>query len=226
MFSQQKFYFHRNVSALKWSLEKYNNSTNKCARKEFGRESSMQDTVGVHEDIPTLLEILKEEGYVTGITQKWHLSPHWKYPFDYRLQSPRLPVTSGAQSVKTFLNMVRRKNKDDPFFLMVNFGNTHREWQSGIDGRYKVKTDNVVLPVGLPDIPMVRQDYANYLSSVQTMDAAIGHVLEELEESGEMDRTIIIYTSDQGMRILVPKHQCILTEPMFLCQSKDRIKAM
>jgi len=166
--------------------------------KEFGRESSMQDTVGVHEDIPTLLEILKEEGYVTGITQKWHLSPHWKYPFDYRLQSPRLPVTSGAQSVKTFLNMVRRKNKDDPFFLMVNFGNTHREWQSGIDGRYKVKTDNVVLPVGLPDIPMVRQDYANYLSSVQTMDAAIGHVLEELEESGEMDRTIIIYTSDQG----------------------------
>ena len=54
--------------------------------KEFGRESSTLDAVGVHEDIPTLIEILKNNGYFTGITRKWHLSPHWKFPFTKRIQ--------------------------------------------------------------------------------------------------------------------------------------------
>lgn len=165
---------------------------------EFGRESSKIDSVGVHEDIPTLVEILKDEGYVTGITEKWHLSPHWKFPFDYRLESPRIPVTSSAIAVKKFFSDIEKNNDDSPFFIMVNIGNTHRNYQTGKDNRYRVNAEDLVLPAGLPDIPLVRQDYADYLSAVQSADVAIGNVIKVLEDSGKANDTLIIYTSDQG----------------------------
>lgn len=43
--------------------------------KEFSRQSTKVDKVGVHEDIVTLPEILKGNGYITDITSKFHLSP-------------------------------------------------------------------------------------------------------------------------------------------------------
>jgi len=35
--------------------------------KEYGRKTSIRDHVGVHEDLPTIIEILNQQGYVTGI---------------------------------------------------------------------------------------------------------------------------------------------------------------
>jgi N-sulfoglucosamine sulfohydrolase len=64
--------------------------------KEFSRESTKTDSVGVHEDIPTLIEILTKNGYYTGITQKWHLSPPWKFPFDFRDAASLKPARNAA----------------------------------------------------------------------------------------------------------------------------------
>lgn len=162
---------------------------------EFGRQSTKADQVGVHEDLPTLIELLNENGYTTGITEKFHLSPPWKFPFNFHYAAGNTP-DSQYKATSDFL----LKSKDMPFFLEVNIGNTHRPFQSpkkqGI--LPPVSPDEVVIPPNWPDTRVTREDYAAYLTTVEQADAVVGEVLKALNESGQAENTIVIYTSDQG----------------------------
>ncbi len=53
---------------------------------QFSRQSTVADSVGVHEDLPTLIEILTAHGYITGITNKFHLSPPGSFLFSTATQ--------------------------------------------------------------------------------------------------------------------------------------------
>jgi N-sulfoglucosamine sulfohydrolase len=55
------------------------------------------------------------------------------------------------------------------------------------------------LPPFLPDVPEVREDLADYLGEVQAYDAYIGLLLKRLEETGELDNTLIVISGDHGM---------------------------
>ena len=157
---------------------------------EFGRQSAKADQVGVHEDLPTLIELLNAKGYTTGITSKFHLSPPWKYPFHHRFAS------SQPKSTADFINTA----KDKPFFLQVNIRNTHRPYRARTNetGLSQVSPDDVTVPPNWPDTQVTREDYAAYLSTVEQVDAVIGEILNALGESGKAGNTIVIYTSDQG----------------------------
>ncbi|MBI3463743.1 MAG: sulfatase-like hydrolase/transferase, partial [Planctomycetes bacterium] len=54
------------------------------------------------------------------------------------------------------------------------------------------------LPKFLPDVPEVREDFADYLGEAQAYDAAIGLLLKRLEEVGELNRTLIVISGDHG----------------------------
>jgi uncharacterized sulfatase len=51
----------------------------------------------------------------------------------------------------------------------------------------------------LPDVPEVREDVADYLGESQAYDAYIGVLLKRLEETGELERTIVVVAGDHGM---------------------------
>jgi N-sulfoglucosamine sulfohydrolase len=166
------------------------------ADRQFTRDGDRVDAVGVHEDVPTLIEILNSAGYCTGITQKFHLSPPWKYPF-----LERYPGAATARACyetgKRFLEAAGER----PFFLMANTGNTHRPFMVRDRERaaaYTVPPEVVEVPPNLPDVEGVRLDLADYLSTVQEADACVGGYLRALEETGHLDDTLIIFTSDQG----------------------------
>lgn len=164
--------------------------------KDFGRESSMVDKVGVHEDIPTLIELLGQNGYFTGITQKWHLSPPWKFPFDFRDQANYKPEGS-ANAVRKLIDAAEGK----PFFLQANIDNTHRPFQKHIQinpDLPRVSPDELELPPHWPNTPKTRQDYSEYLTTVQHADAVIGAIVAEVKKAGLLESTLFIYTSDQG----------------------------
>lgn len=164
--------------------------------KDFGRQSSKVDGVGVHEDIPTLIEVLSKNGYFTGITEKWHLSPAWKFPFDFR-DTANLKPSGSANAVKNFIQAADGK----PFFLQANIDNTHRPFKKHIKINKdlpKVDPRNVKIPPHWPDTPTTRQDYAEYLTTIQHADAVIGAILQTVKEMGQHDNTLFIYTSDQG----------------------------
>ncbi len=79
---------------------------------------------------------------------------------------------------------------------------THRAWEKasgralwGIDPeRLKGK-----LPKFMPDVPEVREDFADYLGEIQAWDAGVGVVVRRLEEIGELDRTVLVISGDHGM---------------------------
>lgn len=163
---------------------------------EFTRQGSKVDSVGIHEDIPTLVEILNADGYFTGITEKWHLSPAWKFPFDFR-DTANLKPSGSARAVREFIEAAEGK----PFFLQANIDNTHRPFQLHIKQNPNLPTVDpsaVELPPHWPDTPKTRQDYAEYLTTVQHADAVIGAIIKTVKEAGQLDNTIFIYSSDQG----------------------------
>ena len=51
---------------------------------------------------------------------------------------------------------------------------------------------------GLPDTPLLRRDLSLYLTAVQCADACVGKILQALREGNRLERTLVIFTSDQG----------------------------
>ena len=53
-------------------------------------------------------------------------------------------------------------------------------------------------PTFLPDTPVIRQDWAEYLDYCEVADISVGEALEGLQRSGDEDNTIVIFMGDHG----------------------------
>lgn len=88
-----------------------------------------------------------------------------------------------------------------PFCYWFGPTNVHRLWVKG-SGKalWGIDPDSLKgkLPKFLPDVPEIREDFADYLGEIQAYDAAIGVLLKRLEEAGELDRTLIVISGDHG----------------------------
>src|SRR5204863_9140921 len=54
------------------------------------------------------------------------------------------------------------------------------------------------LPTFLPDVPEVREDFADYLGEIQALDMLLGAAIKELEDRGKLDKTMIVVSGDHG----------------------------
>lgn len=92
----------------------------------------------------------------------------------------------------------RNRAAGQPFFAVFNFTQTH---ESQVRKRpHKAVSDpaKVPLPPYWPDTPEVRQDWAQYYDNMTEMDALAGGILEQLEQDGLKDDTIVFYFGDHG----------------------------
>jgi N-sulfoglucosamine sulfohydrolase len=144
----------------------------------------------IHAGIPTLIEILKNAGYHQGVTHKLHVIPVEKFPYDEFLKGNGKAVTSGFIS--------RAKAVGKPWHLFCNVPESHRPYPNSDDKPIRVKPDEVRLPPYLPDTPVVRKDWAEYLAGIEEVDAHVHGILEALQESGEAERTIVVFLGDHG----------------------------
>ena len=55
------------------------------------------------------------------------------------------------------------------------------------------------MPEFLPDTPEVRSDLLDYYLQIEWYDAQLGQALRVLEQTGELENTLIVVTSDNGM---------------------------
>ncbi|WP_320112589.1 sulfatase [Draconibacterium orientale] len=90
--------------------------------------------------------------------------------------------------------------KGKPFFAIFNLLTTH---ESQIfpyipDAELRHKPEDVVLPPYHPDTKEMRHDWAQYYDKIEDMDAQVGSLLKELEESGLAENTIVFYYADHG----------------------------
>lgn len=100
-----------------------------------------------------------------------------------------------------FADFLAARPADKPFLYWFGPTTVHRKWQKG-SGKalWNIEPESLAgkLPKFLPDVPEVREDFADYLGEIQAWDAAIGVLLEQLQAKGELDRTLIVISGDHG----------------------------
>ncbi|MFW5787522.1 MAG: sulfatase [Halanaerobiales bacterium] len=102
---------------------------------------------------------------------------------------------------KNGLEMIDDFPVNNPWFLQVNFTGPHDPWDVTQEMRERWQDIDFPVPVEwseedkVEEIKKVRQNYAAMLENI---DRNIGLYLDKLEERGELDNTIIIYSADHG----------------------------
>ncbi len=92
----------------------------------------------------------------------------------------------------------RNRPSGQPFFAVFNSTVTH---ESQIRTRPHTAVHDpagVTVPAYMPDVPEVRQDWAQYYDRITEMDTFVGQRLAELEADGLAADTIVMYFGDHG----------------------------
>ncbi len=165
----------------------------------------------IRRDVPTLVELLRDKGYYTAVIAKAvHMAPAEKFPWHaIGEQTLGKQPTKFAEKFRTMLAAAAKEQK--PFFINANICDPHRPFISGVgkkakakadeplDGARVFKPDEVTVLAFLEDIPQVREEVAQYYSSVNRFDVAFGLVMKELTAAGRDADTVVVFMSDHGM---------------------------
>jgi N-sulfoglucosamine sulfohydrolase len=138
----------------------------------------------IHAHVPTLVERLKAAGYYQGVTHKLHVAPVEKFPYDEFIAGENCKAVAGF--------IARAEKTGRPWLLFYNIGVSHRPFPNSDKVKIRVNPAQVKLPAFLPDTPVVRQDWAEYLAAVEAADHLVGEGLAALHASGQEDNTIIV----------------------------------
>jgi N-sulfoglucosamine sulfohydrolase len=130
-------------------------------------------------------QYFREAGYYTSNNAKE----------DYQF---RKSVTAWDESSNTA--HWRNRAEGQPFFSIFNFGITHESqiWRQAENPLLVDENLAVPVPPYLADTEIGRQDIRRVYSNIVAMDRQVGEVLDQLEEDGLMDSTIIFWYTDHG----------------------------
>tara|TARA_R110002049_G_C9164872_1_gene561351 strand:- start:762 stop:2369 length:1608 start_codon:yes stop_codon:yes gene_type:complete len=139
-------------------------------------------------------------GWEVGSPKGGYYAP-WENPkLDYKYEGENLTMRL-AQETANFIT----ENKDQPFFAYLSFYAVHGPIETTQEkwNKYRNKADaqgiedsgfemERVLPI------RVKQDNPVYAGLVESMDDAVGLVIDKLKELGLDENTIVVFTSDNG----------------------------
>ena len=106
-----------------------------------------------------------------------------------------------AEVTGNFNAFLAARPKDQPFCYWFGPTLVHRQWEQGSgQALWGIDPESLrgKLPKFLPDVPEVREDFADYLGEIQGFDAGVGLLLKRLEEADELDKTIVVISGDHG----------------------------
>lgn len=108
------------------------------------------------------------------------------------------------QNVRSFLDSDQDQILDgeQPICYWLGPTNTHRKWIAGSGQTlWGINPDSLKgkLPPYLPDVPIVREDFADYLGEVMAFDAGLGVLIDELKRVGIYDHTLLVVSGDHGI---------------------------
>lgn len=147
---------------------------------------------GLPIEMPLFPELLKENGYYTAQSGKWHMGPHAERAFDLVEMK-----NCGDGGEEQWLNVVRKRPEDKPFFMWFAAYDAHRGW--GPNDFSGTNDPNLVEPpVYLVDTTPTRKDLAQYYDEITRFDHYIGLIEAELDKQGVLNNTIIIIMADNG----------------------------
>lgn len=180
--------------------------------RPFERVITPLTTMALPLDVVTMAEALRPAGYRTGYVGKWHLGngpdfqpdrqgydfsaviggPH--LPGRYRLQS-RIERKPGPDQYRTdfeadvCVDFIER-SKQQPFFLMLSPFAVHIPLGAMSDKVEKYRQRAAETKRELP--------HPVYAAMVEHCDDMVGRIVKSVEDSGLTERTMIVFTSDNG----------------------------
>jgi arylsulfatase A-like enzyme len=149
----------------------------------------------------TVAELLKPAGYTSACLGKWHLGEQGSLPtdrgFDVYFPGHANTRPSATEGGKGELELTTRaekfieENKDRPFFLYLAHNNPH-------------------IPLAArPELIAKHKDAFNpvYAAMIETLDDCVGRVVAKVDALGLAERTLIVFTSDNGgLHVLESPH--------------------
>lgn len=144
------------------------------------------------------------------------------YKEDYQFEAPKTAWDESSEYAHW-----RNRDKDQPFFSVVNFTETHESglfepyghrsietrhqqlgdrnytWDKGRMTEEETpvhlpKDTEFEIPPYLPDTELVRRDMWKLYNNIAEMDKQVGAVLEQLDDDGLLENTIIVFYGDHG----------------------------
>ena len=165
----------------------------------------------------TISERLHDEGYATGHFGKWHLGktpysplengfdvdiPHWPgpgpagsfvAPWSYPDFDPDTPDEHIEDRMAKEAVAFMSANGDKPFFL--NY------WMFSVHAPFDAKPELIEKyrnKINASDDPNAAQRCPTYAAMIESMDDAVGTLLDELDRLEIADNTIVVFASDNG----------------------------
>jgi N-sulfoglucosamine sulfohydrolase len=132
-------------------------------------------------------EYLKKTGYYTVNNAKT----------DYNTsgEQERMAHTWDESSPKAHY---KNRAKGQPFFAIFNLTATHESSIFNHKDELRHRPEKVKIPPYLPPSPEMKHDLAQYYDNIEDMDSQVGRLLQELEQTGLSENTIVFYFSDHG----------------------------
>ncbi|GAB3998146.1 sulfatase [Spirosoma daeguense] len=164
-----------------------------------GRYPHNTGAAELHSPLPAHLaffpEQLKLSGYYTALLGKWHEGPATKRAYDTLLAGEKLNGPGGEDQ---WLNVLRVRPKNKPFFFWLAPFDAHRNWSADkFPNAHKPETD-VTIPPTLVDTKETRQDMASYYNEIGRLDHYVGELQQELKRQGIAENTLIVFMADNA----------------------------
>ena len=173
--------------------------------------TNLDSLAGLPTDVPTLPMLLQRAGYETNLVGKWHVGNKPEFSprrrgFDYfygfiagaidyvnhrhrLMENDEVVENDGymTELLEKKAEWVIRKKHEKPFFLALMFNAPHWPWQGPKDPGYP---DTVPFTSG--------GSAATYIQMMQSLDDAVGKILQAIDDAGISKNTVVIFTSDNG----------------------------
>ncbi len=194
-------------------------------RHHWQNEQSGQHASSWLKKYVPFIDLLEKNGYVTGRSGKGvspfryarndkdairrktdaggisHSEIRYTKEADERVASG-IGKANYAENFKYFIENVK---KDKPFFFWYGAKEPHRAFEKGAWKRMGKQLKDAEVPGFLPDNNVIRGDLLDYAVEIEWFDLHLQRMLNYLEEIGELENTIVIVTSDNGMAFPLAK---------------------
>jgi arylsulfatase A-like enzyme len=182
----------------------------------------------LNRDAVSIADACRAEGYDTAYVGKWHLDGHGRSTFIprerrqgfdfwrvlecthrynesyYYGDGPAKLKWDGYDAIAQTAEASRyisEHDPDSPFMLFLSWGPPHNPYQTAPEEyRSLYNPEDLVLRPNVPEDAeeAARVDLAGYYAHITALDDCIGSINETLQETGQRENTVFVFTSDHG----------------------------
>lgn len=143
-----------------------------------------------------------------------HECTHKYFNTTYFVNNDRtpIPIKDGEYEPEIQTNLavdfLKRQTGANPFCLFLSWGPPHNPYRPPLEFDTHRPEDVPLRPNVAPEYrEAATENLAKYYGQVESLDAQLGRILQTLEESGQLDNTIICFTADHGDMHYSHKHE-------------------